>query len=254
MGLLVYVNFMDYCLLDGVMSSNKGLMSKEQFARALPKRLKSTLSDGLLVDINKVINDSTLHEGYRDNLLSYTSVLQDGKFKIDDYVHAVRYISYKLMGSSNIDAYCKAFPDRYQKFIDDGVSDKNIASYISSYNKNKLVNLIFAQTLVPSYVLNSDLYQRALNVSADLMLTAKSEKVRCDAANNLLGHLKMPDEQKVELDISIKEDSVLRDLRKATSALVMEQRRVLELGASTVTKIAHSSIVSNIEEGELVEV
>jgi hypothetical protein len=35
-----------------------------------------------------------------------------------------------------------------------------------------------AQTLVPSYVLNADLYQKALNTSAELMISAKSEKVR----------------------------------------------------------------------------
>ncbi len=228
---------------------SNGILTKDQFARSLPKRLKSTLSDDLLLSINKVIGNGDLHEGYRENLLSYTSVLQDGKFKIDDYVHAVRYISYKLMGSSNIDAYCKAFPDRYQKFIDDGVSDKNIASYISSYNKNKLVNLIFAQTLVPSYVLNADLYQKALNVSAELMLTANSEKVRCDAANNLLNQLKMPETQKVELDISVKEDSVISELRTATMALVQQQKESIVGGASTVKEIAHSSIISNIEEG-----
>ena len=226
-------------------------MTRDQFVRVLPKSLKTSVNDSLLDTINNVISDPEMREVYRDNILSYTSVLQDGKFKILDYVNAVRYVSFKLLGSSNIVAYSKAFPDRYQKFLNEGVSDKDIASYISSYNKNKLVNLIFAQTLVPSYVLNADLYQKALNVCAELMMTANSEKVRCDAANNLLNQLKMPDTQKVELSIGVKEDSVINELRMATMALVAQQRESIVIGSSSVREIAHSSIISNIEKEEL---
>ena len=30
--------------------------------------------------------------------MSYTSVMKDGRFKTEDYAHAVAYVSFKLMG------------------------------------------------------------------------------------------------------------------------------------------------------------
>ena len=57
-----------------------------------------------------------------------------------------------------------------------GKNAKDISSFVTSYNKNKLVNLILEQSMIPSWVLNQDMYQKALNVQCELMLTANSEK------------------------------------------------------------------------------
>ena len=218
-------------------------LTVEQLRMALPDKLKKSVNQELIDKINQTLSDPDMFEIYRDNLLSYTKVMADGRFKIMDYVNAVKYVSHKLMGCTNIEAYVKTFPDKYQRWVNQGVSSKDIASYVTAYNKSKLVNLIFEQTLIPSYVLNQDLYQKALNVQAELMMTAKSEKVRCDAANSLLNHLKMPETQKVELDLGIKEDSSIAALRQATMELVRQQRLMVEAGAMNAQEIAHSKVV-----------
>ena len=227
------------------------MLTIEQFKSALPDKVRKTVNQELIDQINTTLNEPELYEAYRDNLVSYTSVMADGKFKISSYVEAVKYVSHKLMGCTNIDAYIKTFPDKYNRFIQQGVSAKDIASYVTAYNKNKLVNLIFEQTLIPSYVLNQDLYQKALNVQADLMITAKSEKVRCDAANSLLTQLKMPETQKVELEIGVKEDSSIAALRATTMELARQQRLMVESGAMNAQEIAHGRLII---EGEAVEV
>ena len=223
----------------------------EQFKQALPDKVKKSVNQELIDQINTTLSDPEMYENYRDNLMSYTRVMADGKFKISSYVEAVKYVSHKLMGCTNIDAYIKTFPDKYNRFIQQGVSAKDIASYVTAYNKNKLVNLIFEQTLIPSYVLNQDLYQRALNVQADLMVSAHSEKVRCDAANSLLTQLKMPETQKVELEIGVKEDSSIAALRATTMELARQQRLMVESGAMNAQEIAHGRLII---EGEAVEV
>ena len=215
----------------------------EQFKQALPDKVKKSVNQELIDQINTTLSDPEMYENYRDNLMSYTRVMADGKFKISSYVEAVKYVSHKLMGCTNIDAYIKTFPDKYNRFIQQGVSAKDIASYVTAYNKNKLVNLIFEQTLIPSYVLNQDLYQRALNVQADLMITAKSEKVRCDAANSLLTQLKMPETQKVELEIGVKEDSSIAALRATTMELARQQRLMVESGAMNAQDVAHGKLI-----------
>ena len=219
------------------------LLTVEQFQQALPDKMKKSVNQELVDSINQTLGDPVSFEYYRNNLLSYTKVIQDGRFKIHEYINAVRYVSFKLMGCSNIDAYSRTFPDKIQRFSAQGVSSKDVASYVTAYNKSKLVNLIYEQSLIPSYVLNQDMYQKALNVQAELMLTAKSEKVKTDAANSLLTHLKPPEVKKVELEIGTKEDSSIAQLRQATLELAKQQRLMLEAGAANVQEIAHSRVV-----------
>ena len=229
------------------------MLTLEQFKQALPDKVKKSLNQELVDQVNLTLSEPELYEAYRDNLLSYTRVMADGKFKIDSYVDAVRYVSHKLMGCTNIEAYTKTFPDKYARFVAQGVVAKDIASYVTAYNKGKLVNLIFEQTLIPSYVLNQDLYQKALNVQADLMVNSHSDKVRCDAANSLLTHLKMPETQKVELEIGIKEDSSIAALRATTLELSRQQRLMLEAGAMNAMEVAHSKLqIVDVESREVV--
>ncbi len=223
----------------------------DQFKQALPDKVKKSINQELIDQINTTLSDPEMFESYRENLLSYTKVMADGRFKVDSYVQAVKYVSHKLMGCTNIEAYTKTFPDKYARFVQQGVQAKDIASYVTAYNKSKLVNLIFEQTLIPSYVLNQDLYQRALNVQADLMVNSGSDKVRCDAANSLLTHLKMPETQKVELEIGVKEDSSIAQLRQATLELARQQRLAMEAGAMNAQEVAHARIVIDVDATEV---
>lgn len=221
-------------------------LTLDQFREALPDKVKKSLNQDLIDQINKTLSEPEMYESYRDNLMSYTRVMADGKFKISNYIDAVKYVSHKLMGCTNIDAYSKTFPDKIARFTQQGVMPKDIASYVTAYNKSKLVNLIMEQTLIPMWVLNQDLYQKALNVQAELMVSANSEKVRSDAANSLLTHLKQPETQKVELNVSAKEDGSIQALRDATMALVSQQRQALASGAMNAQEVAHSKVI----EGE----
>jgi hypothetical protein len=223
----------------------------DQFKQALPDKVKRSINQELIDQINTTLSDPEMFESYRENLLSYTKVMADGRFKVDSYVQAVKYVSHKLMGCTNIEAYTKTFPDKYARFVQQGVQAKDIASYVTAYNKSKLVNLIFEQTLIPSYVLNQDLYQKALNVQAELMVSSHSDKVRCDAANSLLTHLKMPETQKVELEIGVKEDSSIAQLRQATLELARQQRLAMEAGAMNAQEVAHTKIVIDAETSEV---
>ena len=228
------------------------VLTIEQFKQVLPDKVKKSVNQELIDQVNSTLSDPEMFESYRDNLLSYTKVMADGRFKITNYIEAIKYVSHKLMGATNIEAYIKTFPDKYNRFVAQGVTSKDIASYVTAYNKSKLVNLIFEQTLIPSYVLNQDLYQKALNVQADLMVNSHSDKVRCDAANSLLTHLKMPETQKVELEIGVREDSSIAALRETTLALSRQQRLMVEAGMMNAQQVAHSKLsVVDVEAKEV---
>ena len=223
-------------------------LSKEEFKATLPKNFKNKISDELMGSINGLLQEQTTREEFRENLIGYASVLAQGRYKVEDYVSAVKYVSHKMLGSTNLEAYVKTFPVRYKRLLDDGVDDYRVSAYASSYNKNQLVNKIYEQTLIPSHILNADVFQKALNVQAELMVHANSEKVRSDAANSLLTHLKRPEVTKIELDVGLKEDKTINDLRQATMALAASQRDMIKSGMMNAKEVAHSQII----EGEVI--
>lgn len=230
-------------IIEDSMDENLPVLTADQFRAALPDKMKKNVSQELMDQINDTLNEPEFYEQYRDNLISYSHVIKEGKFRLDQYLNAVKYVSYKLMGYTHKDAYAKTFPDKMERFANDLVDPKDISSYVTAYNKSKLVNLIFEQTLIPVYVLNQDLYQKALNTQAELMVSAKSELVRTQAANSLLTQLKPPETKKVELNLGIGEDSSIAKLREITNEFTRMQRLQLESGMISVKEAAHSKIV-----------
>jgi len=226
------------------------MITEAEFKDALPAQIRKSVNPELIDMINTSLADREAMEIYKENLISFTSVLKQGKFKLTNYINAVRYVGFKITGSTNIDAYIKTFPDKYQRFLREGIEAKDIASYVSAYNKSKLVMLIFEQALIPIHILNAPMFQKAINVQAELMMSAKSEMVRFSAANSLMTHLKPPETKKIELDLGLKENGSIQALHESTMALVEQQKKLLAAGA-TALDIAQSTLLI---EGSLEEV
>lgn len=218
------------------------VLTEEQFKDALPPKMKRAVNPSLIVAINNTLSAPEEYENFRDNLIGYASVMKDGRFKLTSYIQAVRYCSYKFMGCTNIEAYSRAFPEKIKKFHAQGVSPKDIASYNTAYNKSKLVSLIMGQSLTPTWILNQDKFQEAINVQADLMLNANSEKVRSDAANSLLTHLKQPETAKIALDVVVTEDSAVAALQRATLAHVAHLQQSLRAGITDMKEVAATAV------------
>ena len=85
------------------------VLSTEVLERALPDKFKKSLNTELLDKINKTLTDPDIQDHLRDNFIHYIDILNDGRFKITDYLNAIKYTTHKLMGNSNINAYIKIF-------------------------------------------------------------------------------------------------------------------------------------------------
>lgn len=225
-------------------------LTVDQVEKALPANLKTAATQSLVDQINNIVGDPLVAEQVKSNFISYTSVLKEGKFKTEDYLHAVTYVSFKLMGLSNQDAYFRTFPHRHAALVAKGTTSKDIAAYVSAYNRGKLVNLILEQTLVPSWVLNQDLYQKALNTQADLMVNAQSEMVRTTAANSILTHLQKPKEAGPLINFDMRETSGMNELKDMLTALAHKQREAIQDGNLTTQDIADQKLI----EGECTRV
>lgn len=206
-----------------------------------PKKARSMVTQSLVDKINDWGEDPKLLGGFQANVLSYIGVLKDGRFKITDYMNAVRFVSYKLIGHNDIDAYAIAFPDRYQRLINEGENRNSIAPYVSMYKKGKLVVQIFEQTIVPSHVLNAPMHQQALNIALAIAMDSRSDVARVNACNTILANTKPPEAVKLELDISIDTGSVIDDYESAMRAMVDKQKELIAQGGD-LKAIANASI------------
>jgi len=209
------------------------MLTKQEIAQALPANLKTAATQQLADLVNNIVADPLIAEQVQQNFISYAHVLKEGKYKSEDYVHAVAYVSFKHMGYSNQDAYFKTFPSRHQALVAKGTSSKDISSYVAAYHKGKLVNAILEQSLIPVWLLNQENYQKAINTQVDLMQNAQSEMVRTTAANSILTHLAKPKEVAGKISIDINESSGMNEMREALASMAKRQQELIELGVNT---------------------
>ena len=225
------------------------IITTELIKRALPKKVKGNFTEEMIENLDKVVSDPEERSSYYRNIVTYASVLLDGNFRLEDYFAAVRYVGFKLLGNTNQMSYMKTFPHRYQRLINNGKSDDDISGYVAAFQRTMLVGKILEQSIVPLYISHQDLAYEALATLVTTMQETPSDRIRIDAADRILLHLKIPEVAKVQLDVNVKEDDSIRDLRQATLTLVEQQKRMLEAGAMNVKEIAHSKILI---EGECV--
>lgn len=224
------------------------MLTKDELIEALPPSVQGGVSDALVNELNQVITDPDFREAFRDNMISYNRVLQEGKFKLSSYLNAVMYVSYKLMGYNNMDAYSLTFPQKFKQWVTSGKTNQTISASVAMYNKSKLVNLVYAQAVIPTHVLNQDKFQEAINHQYFLMKNAASEKVQSDAANSLLIHLKPPEEKNVNLNVGIEETDSIKELYAAIGNLAEAQVKSIQdkhwdAGAMAASRIIEAEVV-----------
>lgn len=225
------------------------MLTVDEVSKAVPARLKNNVTQDLVDSINQITTDPVHAENIRENFISYTNVLSDGKYRITDYLNAVTYASFRMMGYGVQDSYFRTFPDRHAKLIARGATDKDISSYSSAFNKNKLVNQIMEQSMIPIHILNQDAVQKAINAQLRVMATSQSDIAVVQAANSLLTHLAKPKEAaQFQLNINA-EATGMSDLTSAITNLAKQQKQLIEAGANA-KDIASSSII----EGEFEDV
>ena len=226
------------------LTKDKGLtvLTKGQLQASMPKKFRHNVTDEMISFINSTEGDE-FRDVYKENLIGFASVIEGGRYKMADYINAVKFVSYKLIGDTNTIAYAKTFPDRYQRLVDKNTPMKTISSFSTAYNKGDLVHRILERTLVPVHILNMDIHQEAINTQADLMRTAKSETVRQKAAECLIMQLKAPEASKIEVDVTYSNSSI-DDLRETTRALAQQQLKMIQSGAVTAEHVAHSDIIA----------
>lgn len=224
-------------------------LSQTEVMNALPAHLRSTVTPAFVDKLNNIVADPLVAEEFERNFVSYSKVLLEGKYKTEDYLNAVSYVTYKLLGHTNQDAYKYTFPDRVRQMTAKGYDAKQISSFVSNYHKGQLVSAILQQTIVPAFVLHQSKYHEAIGVQHEIAMDVSAlKKDRVAAADSLLKHLTPPQPKEVNLNLGVQESSGMAQLRHAMVQMAQQQRAFIE-GGGDVKMIAESPLI----EGELVE-
>lgn len=228
------------------------MLTLQEVQDSLPAGQKGHITQDMVNQLNNLSRDPEEARYIRENFVSFSQVLSEGRFKLGDYVRAVMYVSHKVMGKSNLEAYKATFPERHQQMVADGRQPKDIASYVAAYNKGKLVNMVYERAMIPTWVLNQDMFQSALNTQYEIMNDVSvSDKVRVEAANSILTHLKKPEVNKAELKVDIGLNDGMKALEQRLSEMAAVQLKTIEGKALTVEEVA--SMPLNIPDAEIVD-
>lgn len=218
------------------------MLTQEDVRQALPIHLKNAATKELVDALNNIPLDPEVADTIRDNFISYSKVLKEGKYKIEDYMNAIAYVTFRMMGYNNQESYARTFPQRYNALVAQNKSSKEISSYVAMYNKGKLVNAIMEQSMIPVWLINHDVMQKAINHQVYLMENAKSELVQMQAAKALMDTLKKPESKDINVNIGTTEDKGVEELRNMMVGLAERQKQLIEQGVST-RDIAHQKLI-----------
>lgn len=70
-------------------------MTEEEFKRCLPANLKGSVDDSIRQQLNNCLTDPDIREVMSQNLLGYTDVLAQGRFKLSSYISAITTLPIK---------------------------------------------------------------------------------------------------------------------------------------------------------------
>ena len=220
----------------------------------VPKKQRNVVTKELVDDINTIATNPEFGEEFKENMLSYSTVLANSRYTLKEYVNATKFVTLVLLEHHDIDAYRIVFPKKYAELIALGKSRSDISPYATSFKKSKLVSQIFEQTLVPTHVLNAPTLQEAINHSKYLMYNAKSETVQQKAAETLMTHLKAPEVAKLEVDISHNVADVVKDNEAMMYELAEKKLELMKLGGdvkaiTNLTPVKDEDII-DVKESE----
>ena len=225
------------------------MLALEAVKKLVPKNQRTMITQEFLDKIEASVQDSLIAEQFKENFITYLNVLSKGKYKMEDYISAIKYVSYKLLGYTNIDAYAATFPERYNRLKKEG--QQKIDAFVAMYNKGKLVMQIYEQTIVPTYVLNAPLHQEALNELAKMI---KDPSVRgmtkVKACEAILQNTKQPEIIKGELTIGMEQQDTISDLRDVVEQLAEVNRLSIAKKVKSIKEVAEAKIIDVTPSGE----
>lgn len=218
----------------------------------VPRKVGNSLTPVLVNRLNTADADPFIQETIENIFRGYVGLLSEFNYGIEEYIDASIFVGYKFHGFTNLDAFKRTFPQKYNNYILNGTDSTQIAAIASGYSKRGVVSKLIEQSMSKMWVLNMDNYQKAIDVQVELMQNAKSEKVRCDAANSVLTHLGKPKDTITNnhINIDLREHTGLADLKDELADLAQQQLNIMNMGVSAKEIIEINPMLDKEEQDD----
>jgi len=222
----------------------------------LTKSQKLLVDEGTLKEINKLALDPEYGDEFLQSYLEHLNVLAEApRNNHVQYLHAMKFFSLVEAENTLTDAYIKVFPERFAR-REKGNPDKSpwevkalLRGEASRYNGSKLLAEIRRAALIPVHLVHRHLLHDAIQVTADLMLTSRSDTVKQKAADTLIRELKPAEDAVLKIEVEDGQTSVIEQLAAATQALAAKQHEAILAGVP-IQQISSAKII----EAEVIEV
>ena len=227
-------------------------LSIEEARSFVPRNFRSQITEKFLDQMEQAIGNDEQARHVRENFITYSKVLQDcdPNVNILDYLNAVRFITFKIMGYSAEESWKRVFPHKVEKLLREG-NEKHINKYANIYNKSQIVNKIYSQTMIPSYILHHEEYEKMISTLNDMIYSGELRGMaKVKAVEIFLSNTKPPEVAKAELQVSIQQSDTITDLRDATDKFARAMRLAIEEGKTTATEIIEADWKELVGEKE----
>ena len=225
-------------------------MSREELQSAVPAVFRGNINDEVMKEINNNLKIADLEDSYSEQLIWFGNILSDTRYSLSNYVKAVKYVSLKAVGHTNISAWGITFPDRVKRLKGLGKTSKDIHNHVASYTRSALVVKMLGQAMMPVHLVNQKAFQDAINVQVYLMNNAKSETVRTTAANSILTNVKPP--EAIEIDVAVTHTdtgaSAIDILKSVSVDLATQYAKGLKDKSITLEQVAQAKMGKEEDE------
>ena len=193
----------------------------EEYMSAISPRKLSKKALKVATDMmNQAIEgmDDGLGVHFRDQCIDLIGCLRgESVHSLQQYYSAVKFLVHRMAGDSLVRAYTKTFPDRVAEM----------------------------------HIMYHDYFHMAVKTQVEIMTdTTVSPKVRSDAANSLMTHLKAPEVAKAELEVKVEDNSVVEQLKGALFSLASQQKKMIDLGEASVIEVSKEKIYAEGDDNE----
>ena len=215
-------------------------MTLDELKVLMPAKKQKFMNQELVDMINDAENRGDFDGEFEKKVVSYSSVLTQGRYKTSDYIAAVEFCTYYLSGDEQADAYVKTFPSKIKRRVLEGKSPYATGAP-SMYYSGQLVQAIMAQAQMNVRMRHYNKIDIMVETLYDLATGPDStDRIKMESADKVLTHLKEPDQSHVEIEVGIKKDESGMALEKKLIEVAEMQKAAFEKGAnlSDLQKIA----------------
>ena len=207
-------------------------MNLEELKTLMPAKKQKFMNQELVDMINDAEHRGDFEGEFEKKVVSYSSILTQGRYKTSDYINAVEFVTYYLSGDEQAEAYVKTFPEKVKRRVLEGKSSYATGAP-SMYYSGQLVQAIMAQAQMNVRMRHYNKIDFAVETLFELATSrTASDRIRMESADKLLTQLKEPEESKVELEMTVKKDESGQALEKKLIEVATMQQEAFKNGAN----------------------